>query len=324
MIVLITGSNGFIGRHLVLACLSKGFHVFGLDIHSRPAIKHPALLFSYLQCDILNAALFEEILISTSPGIIFNLAANVDVFSSSPVSYSVNYLPLFSIFKYLKNSQATLVQCSSMLVCQYGNVTDSTDFSDRPSTLYGYSKLIAEQLILLHISQGIANIRIARLTTVWGEGMYGPIVKLFAPSRLLLTSSSFKGKKTFCYVKNCCEDLISLALYQGSLPSVSLIGDPEYMSSYEFISIIHSQVKSTLPQPSTLLDIPYPILKFCAILLDIFPSMYRYFHFNSFHLSNLVDSNIAAPLFASFNPSPRIPPSQAVRETIQIYSHTCN
>tara|TARA_B100000073_G_scaffold278776_1_gene239171 strand:+ start:1664 stop:2644 length:981 start_codon:yes stop_codon:yes gene_type:complete len=324
MKILITGSNGFIGRHLVSLCLSKGFYVTGFDIHSKQ-ISPAHSYYDYISLDILSDD-FRPALLECSPDVIFNLAANVDISSGSPSSFAVNYLPLVTLLDFSRSRNATLIHASSMLVCHYGKVHNSRDFIDSPSTVYGYSKIISEQLVFNYLDQyPRTDIRIARLTTVWGYGMYGPISKLFNHPRFLFTCSSFKGYKTFSYVENCCIDLLSLA-FAKHLPTVSLIGDSEYLTTHQFIKKVRNGYQLAGFNKPFLINIPYFLLFFVAIISDLFPPAYRRFKFNSFHLRNYVLSNKVNPLLHASSPDPlsrdeRVSFESAVVTTINSYQH---
>ena len=299
MRILITGANGFVGRHLAFLCISKGHFVIGFDIHPTQCVPFHQR-YTYIPRDILSDDLYAS-LHYYSPDLIFNLAANVDITCKSPSSFSVNYIPLIALLDYTRSAKCTLVHTSSMLVCQYGSVHDTREFNDNPSTVYGYSKIISEQIIFNHLDKcPDTDVKIARLTSVWGYGMYGPIARLFQNPSFLFTSSSFKGYKTFSYVENCCMDLLALATSRQS-PTVTLIGDPRYLTTHEFISNVRKGYQLAGLKTPILIDVPYFLLFFIAIITDLFPFAYRLTRLNTFHLSNYVHSNMVNPLYC---PSP--------------------
>lgn len=320
MKVLITGVNGFIGRHLALLCLCSGHEVLGIDIIDKPFDAPVSSFYRFCQLDVLDASKLYGILLEYSPQIIFNLAANVDVFDSRPCPYSVNYLPLTVILDYVNDSRAVLVHASSMLVCPYGKVTDSAVLDDLPSTFYGISKMVGEQILLQgHNSRNKHRIRIVRLTTIWGPGMYGPIVSLFTKTRILFSSNGFKGLKTFCYVSNCCQDLLEVAVNPDKYNIISLSGDSPYVSSGSFINSAFSARKAVYLPCLRLVRVPIVFLRLLGLACDLFPRAYEHLRFNSFHLANQINPNIVSPLVADRALSPRVSFHDAMIKTVNYY-----
>ena len=64
MKVLVTGSSGFIGSHLVRALVTSGNSVCGVDIMPP---KSGMEGFSFKECDVLDVPKLQEILVQFSP-----------------------------------------------------------------------------------------------------------------------------------------------------------------------------------------------------------------------------------------------------------------
>jgi len=71
MRVLITGSSGFLGKHLIKACVDAGHEVVGLDI--KPTTVLPG--FEEHECDITNVEQVNNVIAASKPDIGIHLAA---------------------------------------------------------------------------------------------------------------------------------------------------------------------------------------------------------------------------------------------------------
>jgi nucleoside-diphosphate-sugar epimerase len=318
MTILITGSSGFVGSHLVSLCLHKNLQIIGVDLNPPHDnfINHPS--FQFVQCDITDSCLFSNILNMYSPNVVFNLAAQTDIAVDTPSSLAVNYLPIITLLDFLRNHpDSMLIHTSTMLVCPYGHVDNLPNQHFQPSTSYGYSKLIAENLLL--DARALApRVKIARLTSIWGPGMYGPIRKLFLSKKLFFTSSSFKGSKTFSFVDNCCSDLLDLS-YDQLADQITLIGDTNSLSTDEFIRSVQS-ASSSLFRKSFLVDVPYFLLYLLAFSNSILTFFGLKFSFLSlFHLSNYRNSNVVKPLYRFAQSERCISFEDAVKKTLLFY-----
>lgn len=70
--VLIFGANGFVGGYLIKEFSDHGYDVFGSDLAS--SVVHPGLC-GYAKADLLDLDSVENVVISSSPDVIVNLAA---------------------------------------------------------------------------------------------------------------------------------------------------------------------------------------------------------------------------------------------------------
>ena len=84
MKILITGGAGFIGSHIVDACLQRGDEVFVIDNLStgqRENMAHHAgdSSLHFFEADICDTVRMEEIFTETRPEAVFHLAAQINV-----------------------------------------------------------------------------------------------------------------------------------------------------------------------------------------------------------------------------------------------------
>jgi len=179
--ILITGSNGFIGSHLVDMCISKEFNDYAID---RPSASFVNLMhytngkinFSlddkieifgekirlssnkdnlfFLECDIKNASLLEKIILETKPKYIFHLGAQPYVLPSweDPVdTIETNVIGTLNIFEPLKRNKINsrvIVACTS---AEFGTTAEiNRPLKEQDPLLaihpYGISKIATELL----------------------------------------------------------------------------------------------------------------------------------------------------------------------------------
>ena len=92
MIILITGSSGFIGFHLSNFLLKKGYNVLGIDNHNSyysKKIKNKRLSFlkknkkfNFFKTDIADAVKLEKIFNKHNPDIVYHLSGQPGVLYS--------------------------------------------------------------------------------------------------------------------------------------------------------------------------------------------------------------------------------------------------
>ena len=188
--IFITGVAGFIGSFLAKKLLEDGYHIIGLDnINDYYDVKlkhfrldmlkqHPS--FTFIQGDLANKALIENIFAEYHPEIVINLAAQAGVRYSitNPDAYiNSNIIGFYNILECCRHSYDNdqtgvkhLVYASSSSV--YGSnkkVPYSTDDKvDNPVSLYAATKKSNE--LLAHAYAKLYNIPCTglRFFTVYG------------------------------------------------------------------------------------------------------------------------------------------------------------
>lgn len=152
--VLVTGSEGFIGRHLVKFLQAKGYNVIGTYAAEgiTPFPKLPSLRFA--QCDLRNGQRITQVLTEYGPSYIFHLGAQSlpTVSWADPVrtfeSNVMGSLYLLEAVRYMKRRPVVVSACSS---AEYGNVPASAipvteEQPLRPLHPYGISKVCLDLL----------------------------------------------------------------------------------------------------------------------------------------------------------------------------------
>lgn len=166
MKAFVTGCSGFIGTHLVDALRKAGHTVVNFDAHA-PAKDDQR--DAWVRGDILDAPAVAAAVRAAAPEIVLHLAARTDCDENTTVEagYRVNTDGTRNILDAVKAAGTVrrFVLVSSQFVCGPGRLpAHDEDFF--PATVYGQSKVIAEQFTR---AAGLSCAwTIVRPTNIWG------------------------------------------------------------------------------------------------------------------------------------------------------------
>lgn len=206
--ILVTGANGFIGRHLVAALRAQGHETIG---------------WTRADADLSDAAATSHALARIAPNTIFNLASSgVDPrFQQEEVV--ARDLAITANLIAAATPGTVFVQAGSM--AEYGHPGRlSEGEACTPHTPYGRAKLASTLHALEHGRH--LDVRVARIFGAWGSGE--------APHRLLpnlvtklsqhqpVDLSSGTQRRDFIYVGDACHALIALAEAPTAPPIVNI------------------------------------------------------------------------------------------------------
>jgi len=218
MRVFITGISGFLGRHLARKLESEGHKVMGVDINSETIreLRDTNPLIPVLEGSICDAETLKEIrYLLMRHGIthVVHAAANkyIEKNEESPLeAVDVNVTGSANIAKL----------CQELDIPVLGI---STDKAENPSSLYGYTKLLMEQMFLV---MGYASYRGVNFFA--SDGSVIPIWYAQALSSESLTVRNLECVRYFTPVEQVVEEIIELLETDDLKPSVYL---PEYAHS---------------------------------------------------------------------------------------------
>ena len=229
MKVLVTGSAGFIGSHLVIRLLDRGDHVMGIDNHNDyydPKLKLDRLRrfatnrnYHHEKCDLSDTLAISKAFNSFKPDAVVNLAAQAGVRYSmeNPLAYiNSNILGFANILEGCRNHHVNhLVYASSSSV--YGANT-TMPFSvqhnvDHPLSLYAASKKSNE--LMAHSYSNLYNIPTTGLRFFTVYGPWGrPDMALFLFTKSILEGKTIKvfnhgkHKRDFTFVDDIVEGIV--------------------------------------------------------------------------------------------------------------------
>lgn len=152
--ILVTGSEGFIGRNLVPKLIELGHDVVGF---SRKGIGI-GTQHSHFQCDITNESHVAYVMEFIEPTIVCHLAANpiVRYNEGNPTQISKdNILGTHNLLAYAPTG-CKFIYASSATV--YGNNVDEDEEAKcEPTSVYGATKIASEALVDAYTSLGRVN-----------------------------------------------------------------------------------------------------------------------------------------------------------------------
>ena len=282
MRVLVTGSAGFIGQHLIDTLRAARHEPVGLDV--RP---HPANGCEVLHCDLLDEQRTRAALRRTRPEAVVHLAARTDLAEREGVEgYAANHCGTRHLVGAMQ--EAGVRRCifaSTQLVCRVGHVpTGDEDYC--PSTFYGESKVRVERFVREHCA--LDSWCIVRPTTVWGPGMSAHYLRFL---RMLRRGRYFHVgrrplRKSYGYVGNVAHQLLRLV----ELPAAEMHRRVLYVADYEPMSIREwvngLQREFGAPRVPTVPELP---ARWLAKLGDLVIKIgFADFPFSSFRLNNLL------------------------------------
>lgn len=256
--VLVTGTGGFIGHHLVRFLKNKGYWVRGVDI-KLPEYSSPKEADEFLQLDLRTA----ENCMAATAGIdkVYHVAADMGG------------------MQYIKNADADIVHNSGMVnlnlveACRLNNVKriffsssacvypeekqmtpeviplkESDAYPANPDTSYGWEKLFMEVVLKSYEKQYGMVVRIARFHNIYGpEGTYDG-GKEKAPANMcrqvaqandggnIVLYSDGKQTRSFCYIDDCLEG--TYRLMESDFNQPLNIGSDELVSMNQMANII--------------------------------------------------------------------------------------
>ena len=175
---LITGANGFCGRHLADVLVGGSNSVYGISrsIPDDLVAQHPAV--TYEQCNLIDHTSVYNMLKKIEPNYIFHLAAESSVASSwkSPVNIMNNnvlsQINIFEAVRELELSTRIIVACSSE---EYGLINESDlpvneNCCFNPLSAYAVSKVSQDMLAYQYFKSYDMDIVRVRSFNLTGPG----------------------------------------------------------------------------------------------------------------------------------------------------------
>ncbi|MHB1488856.1 MAG: GDP-mannose 4,6-dehydratase [Acidimicrobiales bacterium] len=185
---LVTGVNGFIGRHMARYLLDSGIHVVGVGRAFSSTLKHPA--FQYECCDLLQPDQVGRLLRTHQPAYVIHLAGAANVAESwvSPgeciAANMQGAFHLLDALYQLNHSRLQGVLIPGSAHEYHLSVSSSLRLTEesavQPQTPYGYSKWLQTSLAGMYALLYKMPVVIARTFNLIGPGAKNGICAQFA------------------------------------------------------------------------------------------------------------------------------------------------
>jgi UDP-glucose 4-epimerase len=236
MRVLITGANGFLGRHVVAAVAARGHHVRALVRSANAAAELQADMMEPVVCDLRSR--------SGLPGVLDEIDAVIHLAASVKGSDDLQFMNTVVGTENLLDAVAAggvdrFVHCSSFSVYDWKKASSTLD-EDSPLEAdryardgYAVAKIWQEELVRRYAAKNDWRLTVLRPGFLWGPGnemisgtghSFGRCHVVFGGARQLPIS----------YVENCAE-CIALALDQpAAVGETYNIVDPERISAWRY------------------------------------------------------------------------------------------
>lgn len=270
---LITGGAGFLGSHLAEALLDEGWIVKVIDDLSTGRMQNIAHLkccqrFSYFLDTVMNRALMMELIDQSE--VVFHLAAAVGVrlIVEEPVrTIETNIKATEVVLELCARKRKPVLLTSTSEV--YGKL-DQAEFSEeddlvlgatsRARWCYAASKIIDEFLAKAYFKERGLPAVVVRIFNTIGprqSGQYGMVIPRFVYQALrgepITVYGDGKQRRSFTWVKDVTEAMISLVQHPQAYGEVFNIGHTKEISIYELALLVKQMTKSS----SKIIFIPY-------------------------------------------------------------------
>lgn len=234
MNILVTGSSGFIGKHL---------------INSLEALDHKVFSFSSKDGDIFNYDFIKEYE-NITIDCVYHLAGKTFVPDSwnNPTSFiNTNVLGTLNILKFCDSKKLPLIFISAYV---YGNdvrMPVDEDTMPKPNNPYALSKYMAENLCNFYSIYKNMDINIFRPFNVYGVGQDKrfliPEIMLQVKNNMPIEVNTLKPKRDYIFIDDLVDGLISgMNSFNGI--EIYNLGSGASISVEQVINIIKKQSNS--------------------------------------------------------------------------------
>jgi len=269
MHVLITGSAGFLGSHLVTMFLAEGHKVIGLDDFSTGNYKNMLSFIKNRNFNFIEGDVRDKIDLSVDLIMNFACPASPKAYQLDPVrTIETNFLGIINLLQLAKRSGAKLLQASTSEV--YGDPTESPQKESYWGNVnpvgirscYDEGKRAAETLCFDYKRQFGVDARVIRIFNTYGPNMAvddGRVVSNFINQAIRNEPITIYGDgaqtRSFCYVSDLITGIYKIAILDKPLETPINLGNPAEYSIKTLAELIiklsesnSSLVNKQLPQ----------------------------------------------------------------------------
>lgn len=214
---LVTGANGFIGSHLAIELVKRGFFVYGL--HRRKDSKNPEYnkLVEEGKIEVIQADV-STLDVSTLPSVdyVFHIAGKVSVWGKLKDFMAINHDGTKKLLEYAKkiNVKCFTYLSSVAVYGFYGYKNIEEDGEKKPfKNPYSISKLETENMLKNFAKENALPYVIIRPGNVYGEYDYTSSHEIYTrvQKEKMMISAGGKYESCFVYVGNLVEAILHTA-----------------------------------------------------------------------------------------------------------------
>ncbi len=239
--ILITGINGFIGQHVARILLETGYNIIGISLEDDCLINNKNLI--YKKIDILNYNEINNIFKKYYIESVIHLAAMVHQTTKNKLSkiyYNINYRASENIFRQcVENNVKKILFASTIEVYkEKEKIVVNENFECNPSSIYGKSKLLAEES-LISIADEKLNYAIIRLAPVYAKDFKLNINKriYIIPEKLAYYFKKGDYFFNFCSINNITDFILKILEKPNFENGIYNISDSKNYNVKEIISL---------------------------------------------------------------------------------------
>jgi nucleoside-diphosphate-sugar epimerase len=246
--VLVTGSDGFIGRHLVPYLAAQGYKVIAAS-RATPAFEDPNVVAAPLPD--LSIPFDWQPLLQQCDAVV-HLAGIAHTFADEKMYDRVNHRATEALALAASRCGKHLVFVSS-IAAQSGAFSDqelTEDDPPRPSNAYGRSKLAAEQ----SIRASGASFTILRPVVIYGDGEKGNFATVHKISRLPipLPFGALTAQRSVLSVHNFCSAVVMALANPRARGETFIVSNPTPLTVADVIA----RYRTGMGRPPWLMPIP--------------------------------------------------------------------
>jgi GlcNAc-P-P-Und epimerase len=267
MKILVTGSEGFVGKVLMSQLLDSGHEVEGID-----RVKTSGLRYKLYQLDLAT-----EISLATTcyDLVIHCAAAKGDWDISDKEFYQDNVVATENLLDYVRKCEVKKIIHFSTVAIYSRDVTDGSESTKiEPDSVYGQTKLDSEILIRRYSEESGIPTVILRPSVIYGRNNYANMFNLIQQlNRALPFQINPHGiTKSHVSVRNVVDVVLRFSDPYHSVQGAEVYNLTErpYYNLNDMIGIICDELSVRTPKidlPIWLIAIPFGILEFLGKLL---------------------------------------------------------
>jgi len=232
--ILVTGGSGFIGTN-VIDLLARTSPLALCNFDARPP-RDKSQGGMWLAGDLCNYGDIRHCIETFRPTTVVHLAARTDLNGRSMTEYKANTDGVENLLRALDLAvpAARVIFASSRLVCPVGYEPRS-DVEFDPTTFYGESKAVGEQLVRRHFNGREDTWTIVRPTSIWGPWFGTPYRDFFESIRrgLYVHPQNVEVWKSFGFVGNTSFQLVRISQASNN----SVCGAVLYLADYTPVEV---------------------------------------------------------------------------------------